>query len=377
MYFVHPQIEKREIKKAFFCFFKRTNLEKLKNKLSFYFPEKNLFFVDMARTAFKIAIENLNLKNSQILIPAFICDIFFPILREYNIEPIFLDIDLKTFHLKTEEIEKKISKKTKAILICHTFGLPFDFEKIKNFSKDLIIVEDCAHAFGAYWKDSFLGNFGKVSFFSLYKQFPVARGGLLVCPKDWQISLKETKFNLRDFISFLNHILPFAFLFKKFGQKIAPKIMRKEKGKEFLALNKISLNLFSCFLENFEEKIKKRRQLALFFQEKLKELGFETQESQNNVFCYLSALVPKSFEEARDKIVKELQKRKIFCTRIWKDPIIFNKEVKKTWKINLKDFPNTVEAAKRIINFPLQSHYQKKDIEKMIFALKEILNFLK
>ena len=377
MYFVHPQIEKREIKKAFFCFFKRTNLEELKNKLSFYFPQRNLFFVDMARTAFKIAIENLNLKNSQILMPAFICDIFFPILREYNIEPVFLDIDLRTFHLKVSEIPKKISKKTKAILICHTFGLPFDFEKIKDFSKDLILIEDCAHAFGAYWKDSFVGNLGKISFFSLYKQFPIARGGLLVCSKEWQISLKETKFNLRDFISFLNHISPFAFLFKKFGQKIAPKMMRKEKGKEFLALNKISLNLFSCFLENFEQKIEKRRKLALFFQEKLKKLNFEVQESKSNVFCYLSALVPKKFEEKRDKIVKELQKRKIFCTRIWKDPIILNKEVQKTWKINLKDFPNTTEAAKRIINFPLQSYYQKKDVEKMILALKEILNFLK
>jgi len=379
MYFVHPQIEKEKLLKSFSCFLKKPNLEKIKEKLSSFFPEKNLYFVDMARTAFRIIVEKLNLKNSEILFPAFICDVFYSILKEYNIKPVFLDIDLKTFHIKIDEIEKKISKRTKAILICHTFGLPVDFEKVysKIQNSKIFVIEDCAHSFFAKYKNYFVGNFGVASFFSLYKQFPMARGGLLVCPKDWKLNLKETKFSLRDFISFLNSISFFSFLFKKFGQKVAPKIMRKEKGKEFLAINNVSLNLFSLFLENFEKDLEKRKKLAIFYQEKLKELGFEVQEEKENIFCYLSALVPKNLTEKRNKIVKELQKRKIFCTRIWKDPIILNKEVQNFWKVNSKDYPNTIEAAKRIINFPLQSYYSKKDIEKIVLTLKEVLNFLK
>jgi len=100
MYFVHPQIEKKKILKSFSCFFQKTNLKEIKEKLAPFFPEKELYFVDMARTAFRIIVEKLNLKNSQILMPAFICDVFYPILKEYNIKPIFLDIDLKTFHVK-------------------------------------------------------------------------------------------------------------------------------------------------------------------------------------------------------------------------------------------------------------------------------------
>jgi len=354
----------------------------LKKKLSSFFPEKNFVFTDMGRSAFKIIVEKLNLKNSQILLPAFICDIFFPILKEYNIEPIFLDIDLKTFHIKTEEIFKKITPKTKAILICHTFGLPVDFEKLFSqlqISKlqHLAIIEDCAHAFFAKYKGIPVGNFGNVSFFSLYKQFPIARGGLLVFPKDWKIKLSKTNFNFRDFISLLNSFSFFAFLFKKFGKEIAPKMIRKEKLKEPAGINDVSLNLFLQFFEDFEKNLKKRMELAKFFQEKLKSLGFEVQEEKENVFCYLSALIPKEFEEKRDQFVVEMRKYNVFCTRIWKDPIILNKEVQRDFKINLSNFPNTIEAVKRIVNFPLQNYFEEKDIQKIIFVTKKVLEKIK
>jgi dTDP-4-amino-4,6-dideoxygalactose transaminase len=383
MYFVHPQIKigTKNLTKVFKSFFKKPDFEFLNKKLSTYFPEKNFAFTDMGRSAFRIIVERLNLKNSQILLPAFICDIFYPILKEYNIEPIFLDIDLKTFHIKIQDIPQKITPKAKAILICHTFGLPIDFEKLyfqlptSNFQ--IPIIEDCAHSFFAKYKEIPVGNLGTVSFFSLYKQFPIARGGLLVFPKEWKIELAKTKFDFRDFISLLNSFSPFAFLFKKFGKEIAPKMIRKEKKKEPLGINKVSLNLFSQFLEDFEKSLAKRIELAKFYQKELQSLGFEVQEGEGNVFCYLSALMPKEFSEKRDQFVIEMRKYNVFCTRIWRDPIILNKNVQKDYKINLADFPNTVEAAKRIINFPLQNYFEEKDIKKIISATKEVLSRLK
>jgi len=348
MYFVHPQIRLNR--------FVRT---KLSQKLSSYFPEKQMIFTDMGRSAFKIIIEKFNLQNSEILMPVYICDIFAPILENYNIKPIFLDIDLKTFNIKTEEIARKITPQTKAILVSHTYGLPIDIQKIRQITNNqLLIIEDCAHSFGAG-----TGNLGDVAFFSLYKQFPALRGGLLVCPQDWQIELPQTSFSLRDFISFLNCFSFFSFLFKKFGQRVAPKMVRKEKLLEAAGLNIVSLKLFSGFLCDFEGSLERRKELALFFQEELKELGFEVQEAENNVFCYLSALVPANLKEKRDKIVEELRKHRVFCTRIWHTPIVLDEE-----------FPNTVEVAKRIINFPLQNYYTEKDIKKIITALKKTLN---
>ena len=342
MYFVHPQIKLRELKKTDFV-----------KRLVSLFPDKQIVFTDMGRSAFKVIAEKLNLRDSDILMPAYICDVFAPVLQKYNIRPIFLDIDLKTFHIKKEEVLKKITDKTKAILVCHTYGLPFDIDSLRKelqgFQK-IFIIEDCAHAFGAD-----VGNRGDVAFFSLYKQFPALRGGMLVCPKEWEVKLPSTSFSFRDFISFLNYFPVFAFLFKRFGSEIAVRAVRKEKMVSPAALNKKSLWLFEKSLAAFDGSFKKRKELALFFQEELKKLGFEVQESKGNVFCYLSALAPKG--SARDEIVKKLRKHKVFCVRIWKDPIVS------------EGFPNTLEAAQRIINFPLQNHYTEKDIRKILKAV--------
>jgi dTDP-4-amino-4,6-dideoxygalactose transaminase len=319
-------------------------------------------------------------------LPAFICDIFFPIFQKYNIKPVFLDIDLKTFNIKIEEIEKKVTANSRAILICHTYGLAVDIEKVKSIIRDrllnLFIIEDCAHSLGNEYKGKFVGNFSDLSFFSLYKQFPTFRGGMVILSQKSKVKsqkedLPKTHFNFRDFISFLNCFSPFAFLFKSFGtlfgQKIMEKTTKKEKFKRPAQINKVSLNLFQYFLKENQENLKKRINLALFFQKELEKLGFEVQESENNVFCYLSALIAKNLENKRDQLVKKLRKYHIFCTRIWKDPIILNQEVQKEYNLNLNDYPNTIEAAKRIINFPLQNYYTEKDIKKMMVFIKKTI----
>ncbi len=78
MYFVHPQIKLSRLKKI--------NLPQI---LADYFPNKQFFFTDMGRSAFKIIVEKLNLQNSEILFPAYICDIFNPILKNIILNQFF------------------------------------------------------------------------------------------------------------------------------------------------------------------------------------------------------------------------------------------------------------------------------------------------
>ncbi len=399
MFFVHPQIKinKRNLSKIWNGFSEDVNSEALTRKLEPIFPGKKIVFTDMARSAFKVIIEQFNLRDSTMMMPAYICDIFYPIIKEYGIKPIFLDIDTASFHLQIEEIRRKKNPDVKAILISHTYGLPVDIEKLKkviteiqnsNFESALelardkpqtsnpepLIIEDCAHAFGGRLKGSYAGNLGDVSFFSLYKQFPVFRGGMLVCPKDWKIKeLPQTHFSLRDFISFLNSFPLFAFLFKSFGNKVASHFIRKEKMSEPAGLNSVSLNFFHNFLDDQQTTIKHRIELGKMFQKGLKELGFQVQEAGDNVFCYLSGLIPAKLENKRDELVERLRGRGIFCTRIWHTPIVLNPEVQKEYHLDLNEFPNTVEAANRVINFPLQNYYQEKDIKKMVSSIREAL----
>ena len=368
MYFVHPQIKlnKKNLKQIFSCFLKTPDIKNLEKKLSCWFPNKQIIFTDMGRSAFQLIIEKQNLRNSAMLVPAYLCNIFEPIFKKYNISPVFLDINLKTFNLNPEEIDKKITPRAKSILVSHIYGLPNNMEKILSLAKkyNLKVIEDCAHTFGARQNGTYLGNFGDAAFFSLYKVFPSFRGGMLVCPKNWKIDLPKTSFSVRDFISFLNCFVFWAYLFKKFGSLIAPRLVRKEKMEKPAQINPVSLNLFSIFLDNYEKNLAKRTDLALFFQKGLKKMGFETQESVHNVFCYLSALVPNAAR--RDMLIQKLKKEKIFATRMWHTPLA----------VNSAEFPNTREAAQRIINFPLQNFYAKKDIEKILPVIQKTLTHL-
>ena len=101
MFFVHPQIKlnKENFLKIFLSFFGKLNLGKLQEKLAVFFPDKKIVFTDMGRTAFGIIIEKLNLQNSSMLVPAYICDIFYPVFKKYNISPIFLDANIDTINM--------------------------------------------------------------------------------------------------------------------------------------------------------------------------------------------------------------------------------------------------------------------------------------
>ncbi len=84
--------------------------------------------------------------------------------------PIFVEPDIRTFNIKPELIEEKITEKTKAIMPVHLYGQPCDMEPIVKISQryGLYIVEDCAQAHGAKYKGKRIGTFGDIAGFSFY-----------------------------------------------------------------------------------------------------------------------------------------------------------------------------------------------------------------
>ena len=341
MYFTHPQFNKLKL------FSKKISEAKLKERLAKFFPNKEIIFTDLGRSGFQLAIKNLNLQNSEMLVPAYICDVFLPIFENFNIKPIYLDIDLKTFHIKTSEIEKNITPKTKSILVCHTYGLSVEMTKILEIAKkhNLKVIEDCAHIFP-------IKISGHCAFFSFSKLFPSIDGGMLVCKKPIKTSLKQYKSQLTNLIKSARLFPSLANVSESFRRSI-----------ETLSSNKFSipgkaseqsLRILNWYLNNLKSQISKRTKLAKYFQDNLQQLGFQVSTGTT----YISALVPKNIN--RDKLFNNLRKKKIFCSRIWHKPIFPNS-------------PNTSEASKRIINFPFQAWFTKKDIDKIVKITNDIL----
>ena len=345
MYFTHPQFNFFSLR----LFIRKFSESDLRNKLTKIFPDSHIIFTDSGRSAFQIAIKELGLENSEMLVPAYLCDIFLPVFEKYNIKPIYLDIDLKTFQPEISEIEKKITPKTKSILICHTYGLPADLDKILEIAKkhNLKIIEDGAHVSPPTSPE----KFGDFVFFSFMKICPNINGGMLVSKIQIKTEVSSYSPRLSSVIRLLRLFPVLANISEKF-RKETPQTA--ENFREPEKASKLSLKLFNNYLENFTEQTKKRIKLAEYFQKKLQEIGFEVQKPENNVFTYISALVPQNI--SRDELFDKLRKCNIFCSRIWRKPISIN-------------LPNTNEAARRIINFPLQNWFTEKDIDKIISCI--------
>lgn len=102
----------------------------------------------------------------------------------YGAVPVFADIDLDNFGLCPESIETKITSRTKAIIVVHIFGNPARMDEIMAIANkhNLFVIEDCAQAPLAKYKDRYVGTIGDIGIFSLnyHKHIHTGEGGVLI-----------------------------------------------------------------------------------------------------------------------------------------------------------------------------------------------------
>lgn len=121
-----------------------------------------------------------------------------PIIQN-NLIPVFVDIDLGTYNIQAEQIEKAISKKTKAIFIAHTLGNPVNLDKILKIVKkyNLWFIEDNCDALGSQYGKKYTGSFGHISTCSFYPAHQITMGeGGAVLTNDF--NLKKIIASFRD-----------------------------------------------------------------------------------------------------------------------------------------------------------------------------------
>jgi len=92
--------------------------------------------------------------------------------------PVFVDVELDTFNIKVSEVENAISEKTKAIILAHTLGNPFDLEAITSIAKkhNLFLIEDCCDAVGSTYQGKQIGTFGDLATTSFYPAHHITMG---------------------------------------------------------------------------------------------------------------------------------------------------------------------------------------------------------
>ena len=100
-----------------------------------------------------------------------------PILQN-NLVPVFVDVDIPTYNIDVTQLELALSSKTRAIILAHTLGNPFDLAAVSEFARDhnLWLIEDCCDAIGATYRGKNVGTFGDLATVSFYPAHHITMG---------------------------------------------------------------------------------------------------------------------------------------------------------------------------------------------------------
>ena len=149
-----------------------------------FIKRKYSIAVSNGTAALEIAIKALDIKkNDEVIIPDFtIISNALAVIKQHA-KPVLVDCDLLSWNMKISEIEKKITKKTKALLITHIYSFSNDMDKILKICRKhkIFLIEDAAEVIGLKYKNKYCGSFGDISTFSFYanKQITTGEGGMI------------------------------------------------------------------------------------------------------------------------------------------------------------------------------------------------------
>jgi|TARA_B110000438_G_scaffold223948_1_gene217640 dTDP-4-amino-4,6-dideoxygalactose transaminase len=162
-------------------------VEKFEKLFKNYTGCKECIAVNSGTAALNLSLSLYDLKNKQVLVPSltFVSTVNSIVLNGGI--PIFVDIDPETLCIDIEDVQKKITKNTKAIMPVHFAGMPSDLQKLRKISSNhnLLLFEDAAHAAGAYQKNKKIGSHSDAVCFSFHpvKNLAMPNGGA-ICLND-------------------------------------------------------------------------------------------------------------------------------------------------------------------------------------------------
>ena len=165
---------------------KRKNIFKVvefEKRFSKYLKTNYTLAVTSGTAALRVALATLNLKSKdEVIAPAFTFVATIEAIVEAGAQPVIAEID-NTLNLCAKDLLKKITKKTKAVIVVHMLGVPTDLDPIKKICRKnrIKLIEDTAWGLGGSYKNKKLGSHGEIGAFSFdfAKTITTGEGGML------------------------------------------------------------------------------------------------------------------------------------------------------------------------------------------------------
>lgn len=160
-------------------------VKEFEQKMSASAGRKYGIAVSNGTAALEVAVQALGIgAGDEVIMPAFTIISCAMAVTKAGAVPVLIDSDMHTWNMKAEEIEAKITPRTKAIMIVHLYGLPVEADPILALAEKygLKVIEDAAEMHGQTYKGKPCGSFGDISTFSFYpnKHITTGEGGMVV-----------------------------------------------------------------------------------------------------------------------------------------------------------------------------------------------------
>ena len=289
--------------------------------------------------------------------------------------PVFTDIDPNTLNVDPAEIEKNITKRTRAIIPVHFGGLPCDMDEIGGLARDhgLLVIEDAAHALGALYRGRKVGSISEFTTFSFHpvKHITTGEGGLVTTPtQDAAAAMR----------GFRNH-----------GIGVGAR-ERQDRGQYYYEINELGFNYritdFQCALglsqlERLDEFLNRRKELAGLYFRKLQGVPGITlpplpkEEGTTHAWhLFVVQLDEEVLRASRDQYFKALRAENV-GVNVHYIPVYLHPYYQRVLGTGEGLCPRAEAYFKRSLTLPLHVGMSEGDVDRVVLAIQKIANWFR
>jgi perosamine synthetase len=274
--------------------------------------------------------------------------------------PVFADCEPDTGNIDTDEIEKLITERTKAISLVHFVGIPADMPKIMEIAQrhNLKVVEDCALAIGTRIGDRHVGLFGDAACFSFYpvKHFTTGEGGMFASRNAETVSSVA---NFRAFSVDRTHSerkVPGVYDVTGVG-------MNYRMSEITAALGRAQLSRIDVFLETRQQNFLTLKELLLQ-NSNVSVLDNRLSDGQNSYYC-LVVVLDKSLSEKRPELIAGLNQSGIGTSIYYPQPVPRMRYYAEKFGYEKSRYPNAEAISDQSIALPVGPHLNVGDMQRI------------
>ena len=323
--------------------------------------------------ALEVAIKSLRLpKNSEIIVPARSFFASASCIVNTGYIPVFADVNLLTQNILIDDIKKKITKRTKAIICVHLAGLPCDMDSIKKLAnkKKIKIIEDCSQAHGASIDNKQVGSFGDISTWSFCNDkimSTLGEGGMISTNKKKLYEICKRFINHGTNFKKNNKTEKFIYNKDYFGTNLRITEIQSYAGLEQLKnLKKIQKKKENISKSYFDLISKYQNYFDCYYPTK------KIKSAWYRFYFFLKTDI-KNYQKLRFKIIKDLRKNNLKCFTGSCPEIYLEKAFKKLNNIKPIRLKNCKILGETSIALEINHTLKYSQHKKKLFILKQVI----